>query len=303
MTDPTSPSRSGFVALVGAPNAGKSTLLNALVGAKLSIVSAKVQTTRTRVLGIAIEGPAQIIFVDTPGIFQTPKRRLERAMVQAAWTGAADADLVVVLVDAAKGFDGETRGLIAKLAAADRSLILALNKIDLVRRDTLLGLAAEITEAARFEATFMISALNDDGVAHLRQALASRLPEGPLLYPEDQLADMPQRLLAAELTREQLFNALYDELPYSLMVETDTWQDFDNGSTRIDQTITVARESQRAIVLGKGGAMIRRIGEKARAEIGKSLDRPVHLFLHVKVREDWAEDRERYRDMGLEYDS
>ena len=301
MTNETT--RCGFVALVGVPNAGKSTLLNQLVGQKVSIVSPKVQTTRTRVLGLVIEGLTQIVFVDTPGIFSTPKRRLERAMVAAAWSGAADADAVVVLVDAEKGFDKESQGLVAALKETGRTLILALNKIDLVRRDSLLALAAEINEAATFESTFMVSASKGHGVADLMGHLAKMMPEGHWAYPEDQLADMPMRLLAAELTREQLFLKLFDELPYSLMVETDTWQEFDNGSVRIEQSITVQRESQRAIILGKGGQKIRKIGEAARAEIGKSLERTVHLFLHVKVREDWVDDPARFRAIGLEYDS
>lgn len=303
MTETEIPTRCGFIALVGIPNAGKSTLLNALVGAKVSIVSAKVQTTRTRVLGITMEGPAQIVFIDTPGIFSTPKRRLERAMIQAAWSGATDADTVAVLIDAERRFDRESQGLVAQLKETGRDLILVLNKVDLVKRDHLLALAAEVNEAADFKATFMVSAEKGDGIPLLRRKLAEMIPEGPYLYPEDQLADMPLRLIAAELTREQLFRALFDELPYALMVETEKWEDFDNGSVKIDQIITVMRESQRGIILGKGGAMIRRIGERARAEIALFLDRPVHLFLHVKVREDWTEDRARYRDLGLEFDS
>lgn len=295
--------RCGYVALVGEPNAGKSTLLNSLVGSKISIVTPKVQTTRTRILGIAIEATTQIVFVDTPGIFSAPKRRLERAMVAAAWAGAADADFVAVLIDSERGLDPESQAIIERLAAAERSLVLVLNKIDLVRREQLLALTAAIHEKARFVATFMVSALKSDGTADLRAGLGAMLPEGPWVYPEDQLADMPLRLIAAELTREQLFLKLFDELPYSLVVETEKWTDFDNGSLRIDQIITVQRESQRAIVLGKGGRQIKSIGAAARAEIALLVDRPVHLFLHVKVREDWVEDPSRYRDMGLEFNN
>jgi GTP-binding protein Era len=303
MTGEPAQPKCGFVALVGIPNAGKSTLLNALVGAKVSIVSPKVQTTRTRVLGLTIEGDAQLIFVDTPGIFSTPKRRLERAMVAAAWSGAADADVVVVLIDAQRGFDPESQALVAALKETGRTLILALNKIDLVRRDKLLALTTEVNDAAYFTATFMVSAETGSGVGDLRADLARRMPAGHWAYPEDQLADMPVRLLAAEFTREQLFLQLFDELPYSLMVETEKWEEFKNGSVKIDQIITIQRESQRAIVLGKGGAKIRKIGEAARGQIAAFLERPVHLFLHVKVREDWIEDPARYKDIGLEYDS
>lgn len=293
--------RCGFVALVGAPNAGKSTLLNTLVQSKISIVSPKVQTTRTRVLGIAMEGESQIIFVDTPGIFAEPKRRLERAMVAAAWSGAGDADLLVLLIDAEKGFDRESQAIAERLKG--RPMILALNKIDLIKREHLLGLSANINQAASFIDTFMISASKGHGVADLRRSLATRLPEGPYHYPEDQLADMPLRLMAAEFTREQLFLQLHDELPYSAMVETEQWQERADGSVRIEQIVTVQRESQRAIVLGDKGRRIRMVGERARKELAVALDRPVHLFLHVKVREDWAEERSRYKDMGLEFDS
>jgi GTP-binding protein Era len=290
-----------MVALFGAPNAGKSTLLNQLVGAKLSIVSPKVQTTRARVLGIAIEGPAQIIYVDTPGIF-APKKRLERAMVSAAWSGARDADLVVLLVDAARGVDGDTRRILDGLKAAGRRAVLALNKIDLVKRESLLGLAAVLDGEGIFDSVFMISALNASGVEDLKRHLAAALPEGPWLYPEDQLSDMPQRLLAAEITREQLFLQLHDELPYASTVETEGWEEFKDGSAKLTQTIYVQRESQRAIVLGQGGRQVKRIGARARAEMERAFGHRVHLFLFVKVREGWTEDRERYQAMGLEFE-
>ena len=297
----------GFVAIVGAPNAGKSTLLNSLVGSKVSIVSPKVQTTRARVLAFAIEGPAQIVFVDTPGIFVNPKRRLERAMVAAAWAGAGDADVTVVLVDASRGtmpdHDPDTARIVEQLGGSGRSLLLALNKIDQAKRDALLGLADRLNHAAPFAATFMISALTGDGVADLRRALATRLPEGPWMYPEEQLAEMPIRLLAAELTREQLFLQLHEELPYSVMVEPEKWEEFKDGSVRIDQVVTVLRDSQKPIVLGKGGRRIKAVGEAARAEIAALLDRPVHLFLHVQVRENWQDDPARYRAMGLDFES
>jgi len=295
--------RCGFVAIVGAPNAGKSTLLNSLVGSKVSIVTPKVQTTRTRVLAIAIEGAAQIVFVDTPGIFGNPKRRLERAMVAAAWAGAGDADAIVVLVDASRPLDDDSVRLIEQLRGGGRPLLLALNKVDVARRGALLALAERLNRETEFVATFMISALTGDGVADLRRALAARLPVGPWLYPEEQLADMPLRLLAAELTREQLFLQLHEELPYSLTVEPEAWEERADGSVRIDQVVTVLRESQKPIVLGKGGKRIKAVGAAARAEIAAMLDRPVHLFLHVQVRENWQDDPARYRDLGLEFES
>lgn len=300
MTDESPATRCGFIALLGAPNAGKSTLMNRLMGTKVSIVTPKVQTTRTRVVAIAIEGDSQLVFIDTPGIFK-PKRRLERAMVEAAWGGAADADLIVLLVDAARGRDAETDGIIEGLKQAERKAILALNKIDLVARPNLLGLAKSLNDEGIFSDVFMISALDGDGVDDLKRHLAAAVPEGPWLYPEDQLATMPERLLAAEITREQLFLQLRQELPYSLTVETDKWEDRKDGSARIDQTIYVERESQRAIVLGKGGSMIKRIGQLARAEMTRVFQRPIHLFLFVKVREGWTDDPERYRAMGLDY--
>jgi GTP-binding protein Era len=293
--------RCGFVALVGAPNAGKSTLLNSLVGAKVSIVTHKVQTTRSRIRAIAIEDSSQIVFVDTPGIFK-PKRRLERAMVAAAWTGAKDADEVVLLYDASRrGIDADTRLIIDGLKERDRQAILALNKIDLVKREALLELAARFEAEGVFSRVFMISATTGDGVADLRRYLAERMPEGPWLYPEDQLSDLPERLLAAEVTREKLFLNLHQELPYALTVETEDWQDFEDGSARIEQVITVGRESHKGICLGKGGRTIKLVREAAQRELEELLGRKVHLFLFVKVRENWLEDPERYRAMDLEF--
>lgn len=294
------PTRAGFVAVLGAPNAGKSTLVNRLVGTKVSIVSPKVQTTRTRVLGILMEGPAQIILVDTPGIF-APKRRLERAMVNAAWSGAADADMVLLLVDAERGFDDDTRSIVAKLKDSGRTVVLALNKIDLIKRDKLLGLAKELNEALAFARTFMISAEKGDGVADLVAYLAASMPESPWLFPEDQISDMPQRMLAAEITREKVFLQLHQELPYAITVETENWEARKDGSVRIDQVIYVQRDSQKAIVLGKAGRQIKAIGAAARQELELLLEQRVHLFLHVKVRENWLDDRERYREMGLDW--
>lgn len=300
--DTAPPSRAGFVAIIGAPNVGKSTLLNALIGSKVSIVSPKVQTTRSRIIGIAMEGPSQIVFVDTPGIF-APRRRLDRAMVAAAWEGAQDADQVVLVIDAARPDSDDTRAIVERLKQGGRKAILVINKIDLVRRDRLLEIAAGYAAEGVFEETFMVSAAKADGVADLRRHLAARVPEGPHLYPEDQLTDLPQRLLAAEITREQVFLQLHDELPYAAAVETEAWQERDDGSVRIDQVIYVMRDSQKAIVLGKGGARIKTIGSRARVELERILDRKVHLFLFVKVREGWAEDPERYREWGLAYDS
>jgi GTP-binding protein Era len=293
--------RCGYVALVGAPNAGKSTLLNQLVRAKVSIVTPKVQTTRSRVLGIAIEGTAQLIFVDTPGIF-APKKRLERAMVAAAWAGAQDADIVVLLVDAVRGIDEDTRRIIDGLKSAGRRAILALNKVDIVKPEKLLGLAERLSQEGIFEPVFMISGLTGSGVEDLRAHLVAALPEGPWLFPEDQLSDLPQRLMAAEATREQVFLQLHDELPYASTVETDSWEEFKNGSVKISQTIFVQRDSQKAIVLGHEGAQIKRIGARARRELERLFGRRVHLFLFVKVREGWVDDRERYAAMRLEYD-
>jgi GTP-binding protein Era len=301
MTEAASPTRCGYVALIGAPNAGKSTLLNRLVGHKLAIVTPKAQTTRFRLLGIAIAGNTQTVFVDTPGIF-APRRRLDRAMVRAAWTGAAEADHTVLLVDAARGVDRDVRGIVARLAAGGRTVILALNKIDRVRRDRLLSLTDDLTRAGRFDPVFMISALTGDGVDDLRNYLAGHLPQGPWLFPPDQLSDLPERLIAAEITREQVFLQLHDELPYAVTVETEAWQERPDGSVRIDQVITVQKPGQRAIVLGEQGRRIKEIGARARAELERLCERRVHLFLFVKVRPDWIEDRERYAALGLEYD-
>lgn len=292
--------RCGYVALIGAPNAGKSTLLNRLVGHKLAIVTPKAQTTRSRLLGIAIEGAAQIVFVDTPGIF-APRRRLDRAMVAAAWSGAEDADETVLLVDAARGVDVETRRVIGRLRERGRKSILALNKIDLIPREKLLGLADALARQGRFDPVFMISGLNGDGVEDVKRHLAAVLPEGPWLFPEDQLSDASERLIAAEVTREQVFLQLHDELPYASTVETEQWQDRPDGSVRIEQVIYVQRSGQRAIVLGEGGKRIKAIGARARGELERMLGRRVHLFLFVKVRENWLDDRERYAALGLDY--
>jgi GTP-binding protein Era len=297
---PGSDTRCGFVALIGAPNAGKSTLLNALVGSKVTIVSHKVQTTRALIRGIAVEDKSQLIFVDTPGIF-SPKRRLDRAMVTTAWSGAHEADLVAVLIDARKGLDEEAEGILARLAEIRAPQILILNKIDLIAKDKLLTLADAANGKAKFEATFMISALTGDGVADLKRWLAERVPPGPWLYPPDQMSDAPMRQLAAEITREKLFERLHQELPYHSTVETEVWKELRGGDIRIEQTIYVERESQRKIVLGKGGATIKAIGESARREIADIVEAKVHLFLFVKVREGWGEDPERYRAMGLEF--
>jgi len=295
-----SPTRAGFVALIGAPNAGKSTLLNALVGTKVSIVTHKAQTTRSLVRGIAIHKTTQIVFVDTPGIF-TPRRRLDRAMVSAAWSGAADADLVALLVDARKGLSEEVTAILEALAKRQAPRILILNKIDLVKRDTLLALAAITNAAATFDRTFMVSALNGDGTQDLIDFIADAMPKGPWLYPEDQSADLPMRWLVAEITREKLMIRLHEELPYQTTVETGDWKETKDGGLRIEQTIFVERESQRKIVLGKGGKAIKAISMASRKELSTILERPVHLFLFVKVRANWADDPERYREMGLEF--
>ena len=301
------PKRCGFIALGGAPNAGKSTLLNRLVGSKISIVTPKVQTTRRRIIGIVIAGETQLVFVDTPGIF-TPRRRLERAMVAAAWGGLADADFIVLLVDTAlcigklKGaIDGDSLAIIKGLEKHRRQAIVVLNKIDLVKRPALLELAAALNAVGNFSDTFMISAFTGDGVADLRAHLATIVPEGPWLYDEDQLSDIPLRLLAAEITREQAFLQLHQELPYALTVETEDWRERDDGSVRIEQTFYVRRATQKAMVLGKGGARIKSIGSAARAERERVMARRVHLFIHVKVRRDWIDKPEHYRAMGLDF--
>ncbi|CAN5374554.1 GTPase Era [soil metagenome] len=292
--------RCGFVALIGAPNVGKSTLVNALVGSKVTIVSKKVQTTRALIRGIVIEDNAQIILVDTPGIF-APKRRLDRAMVSTAWSGAHDADLVCVLLDARAGIDEEADAIFTKLATVKHPKILVLNKIDLVQREKLLTLAMKANERLAFDQTFMISAMSGDGVEDLRRALAKDVPAGPFHYPEDQMSDAPLRHLAAEITREKIYRHLHQELPYQSTVETDSWTDRKDKSVRIEQTIFVERDSQRKIVLGKGGATIKAIGADSRKEIAEIVGQPVHLFLFVKVRDGWGDDPERYREMGLEF--
>jgi GTPase len=300
MIDAGTGTRCGFVALIGAPNVGKSTLVNALVGSKVTIVSRKVQTTRALIRGIVIDNNAQIILVDTPGIF-SPKRRLDRAMVSTAWSGAHDADLVCVLLDAKAGLDEEADGILAKVAGVAHEKILVLNKIDLVPRETLLALAKTANDRLAFAEIFMVSALSGDGVDDLRRALGERVPAGPFLYPEDQMSDAPMRQLAAEITREKIYRKLHQELPYQSTVETDSWTERKDHSVRIEQTIFVERESQRKIVLGKGGAAIKAIGAEARKEIAEILGVAVHLFLFVKVRENWGDDPDRYRQMGLEF--
>jgi GTP-binding protein Era len=300
MSEAETKTRCGFVALIGAPNAGKSTLLNALVGSKVSIVSRKVQTTRALVRGIAIEGTSQIIFVDTPGIF-APRRRLDRAMVTSAWGGAGDADAVALLVDARKGIDEEVEAILSGLPKLKAPVILILNKVDTVERSTLLKLTADLNARFAFRETFMVSALTCDGVPHLKTQLAAMMPEGPWLYPEDQVSDAPLRLLAAEITREKLFERLHDELPYQSTVETDSWKELPDGSARIEQTIYVARDGQKKIVIGEAGRTIKAIGQAARKDIAEAAEQKVHLFLFVKVRPDWADDPERYREIGLEF--
>ena len=292
--------RAGFVAVIGAPNAGKSTLVNALVGQKVAIVSDKAQTTRARLMGIAVEGEAQILLVDTPGIFE-PRRRLDRAMVAAAWTGAQDADLVLLVVDAAASLGGAVERIVAGLEARHHPLFLALNKIDLVNKPSLLTLAASLTERLNPDKLFMISATQGDGVPDLKSALGGAMPEGPWLYPEDEVSDATDRMIAAELTREQIVTQLHQELPYATAVETETWEDRPDGSTVIRQQILVTRDSQKAIVIGKGGARLKRIGQGAREAIMAHLGRPVHLYLHVKVNPKWDEDRALYREIGLEW--
>jgi GTPase len=292
--------RAGFVAVIGAPNAGKSTLVNALVGQKVAIVSGKPQTTRARLMGIAIERNAQVVLVDTPGIFE-PKRRLDRAMVAAAWTGAQDADLILFVIDAAAGAKAEVERIVASLGQRKQPLILVLNKIDLVNKGALLGLATDLTARLSPDKIFMVSAADGDGVADLKQALAGAMPEGPWLYPEDEVSDATDRMVAAELTREQVVNQLHQELPYATAVETESWEDQPDGSTVINQQILVERDSQKGIVIGKGGQRLKSIGAAARAEITQHLGRPVHLYLHVKVNPKWDEDRSLYRDIGLEW--
>jgi len=293
--------RCGFVALLGAPNAGKSTLTNALVGAKISIVTPKVQTTRMRIVGIAVLGSAQLVLVDTPGIF-APRRRLDRAMVAAAWKGARDADVVCLIVDSKRGLDDDTRRIVEGLRGSGTKAVLVLNKIDEVRKPLLLDLAARMNAEGVFTDTFMISALTGDGVADLRAFLAARMPSGPWLYPEDQLSDLPQRLLAAELVREQVFLQLHQELPYGSAVEVESWEEFADGSAKVTAVIYVQREGQRPIVLGRNGSRIKSIGVAARKELELLLGRRVHLMLRVKVQEDWQERPELYRGLGLDFE-
>jgi GTP-binding protein Era len=290
----------GLVAVVGAPNAGKSTLVNALVGQKVAIVSAKAQTTRTRLMGVAIEGKAQILLLDTPGIFE-PKRRLDRAMVTAAWAGAQDADLIALVVDAKTGFSHRSEGMLDQLKGRREPKILVLNKVDLVKKEALLTLASQLSERLEFEEIFMISAATGDGVADLKSALAARVPEGPWHFPEDQVSDATDRMLAAEVTREQLYHQLHNELPYQSAVETEKYEERKDGSVVIHQQILVARDTQKAIVLGKGGTRIRALGEAARKELTELMGRKVHLFLHVKVNPNWEEDRGLYREIGLDW--
>ena len=303
MAEDEAPRRAGFVAILGAPNVGKSTLVNRLVGSKVSIVSPKVQTTRSRVRGIRMEGTAQLVLVDTPGIFENAKRRLERAMVHAAWSGAQDADAILVLVDAKRGIDENTKKILKTLVKSGRKALLAINKIDQVSHTDLLPLAGALDDGTSVDRIFMISALDGQGVDDLLNYLLGLLPEGPWLYPEDQLTDISERLLAAEITREKLFLQLYQELPYSLAVETETWRELKDDSVRIEQIVYVSRPIHKAMVLGKGGQRIKAVGQDSRTELEELLARRVHLFLFVKVRESWADDPERYRDMGLEFDS
>ncbi|MDJ0951299.1 MAG: GTPase Era [Alphaproteobacteria bacterium] len=300
MAEPESGRRCGFVAVLGAPNVGKSTLINGFVGSKVTIVSPKVQTTRMTVRGICIRDRAQLVFVDTPGIF-APRRRLDRAMVAAAWQGAADADVIVLLVDAKAGVDEDTRRIIDGLKESGRRAVLALNKIDLVPRPKLLELTAALDREGLFTDVFMISALKGEGAGDLLAHLAAQVPAGPWLYPEDQISDVPLRLLAAEVIREHLFRQLHQELPYALTVETEAWEERPDGSVRIAAVVFVQRDNQKAIVLGKGGRRIKAVGTAARTELESLLDRRVHLNLFVKVRADWGEDAERYRELGLDY--
>lgn len=294
--------RAGFVALIGEPNAGKSTLLNRMVGAKVSIVTHKVQTTRARIRGVALEGESQIVFVDTPGLFR-PRRRLDRAMVAAAWTGAADADLVVLLIEAHRGLTHGAQAILDGLSerAGGRRVALAINKIDRVKAEDLLALTQKMNEAFPFEKTFLISAEKGHGVDDLRLWLAQNLPEGPWLYPEDQIADLPMRMIAAEMTREKLTLRLHQELPYQLTVETENWEERKDGSARIDQVIYVARDGHKGILLGKKGETIKAVSQAARAELEEFLGRKVHLFLQVKVRPGWLDEAERYSEMGLDF--
>ncbi|MCR4377389.1 MAG: GTPase Era [Rhodospirillales bacterium] len=305
MTAPTEagdPQRCGFIAVLGAPNAGKSTLVNRMVGTKVSIVSHKVQTTRTRVLGIAIRHATQLIFIDTPGIF-APRRRLDRAMVAAAWSGAADADVSLLLIDVTEGINRDSAAIIERMKGESRRAHLVLNKVDKINKPELLALTQQLVDTGVFDEVFMVSALKGQGVDDLMDFLALQMPEGPWHFPEDQVSDMTERLLAAEITREKLYLQLHQELPYATTVETETWEERKDGSVKIEQVIYVVRDSQKSIILGKGGQQIKKIGAEARKELEEILDRRVHLFLFVKVRENWGDDPERYRDWGLDFDA
>lgn len=299
---PTAPTRAGFVALIGEPNAGKSTLLNRMVGAKVSIVTHKVQTTRARIRGVALHGASQIVFVDTPGLFR-PRRRLDRAMVAAAWSGAADADVIVLLIEAHRGLTDGVKTILASLAdkVQGRPVALAINKIDRVKAETLLALTEQMNAAFPFRRTFMISAERGYGCDDLKEWLASEMPESPWLYPEDQIADLPMRMIAAEMTREKLTLRLHQELPYELTVETENWEERPDGSARIDQVIYVARDGHKGIVLGKGGETLKAVGQAARAELEEFMGRRAHLFLTVKVRPNWLDEAERFTEMGLDF--
>ena len=300
MTDPKT--YCGFCTIIGAPNAGKSTLINSIVGEKISIVSSKVQTTRTRVLGIVVQDNAQIIFVDTPGLFKPGNDRMEKAIVAAAWQGLAESDLVLFVVDSTKGMSRPVRTIMDRLKNVHgKKYILVLNKVDDIARPKLLELTTIMNQAMEFEATFMVSARNNDGVSDIVKYVAKHMPEGPFHYPEDQMSDMPLRLLAAEITREKLFRAIHDEIPYDITVETENWEEFDDGSVKIDQVIYVAREGQKKIVLGKGGEMIGKIGQQSRVELEEIMGRRAHIKLFVKVRENWSEDSERYEVWGLSH--
>jgi GTP-binding protein Era len=294
--------RCGFIAVLGAPNAGKSTLINQLVGAKVSIVTHKVQTTRIRIMGIAILEKTQLVFIDTPGIF-APRRRLDRAMVDAAWRGAAEADRIMLVVDAKRGVDQDTQRIVDGLKKTQRKAFLILNKIDLIKRDELLALAAKLNETGLFEETFMVSALKGDGVSDIMDKLVGLLPPGPWMFPEDQLSDLPQRLMAAEVTREYLFLQTHQEVPYATTVETDSWEEFKDGSVKINQTIYVQRDSQKSIILGKKGVKVKEIGASARQDLMEIFGRNVHLFIHVKVRDKWMDDQSRYSAWGLNFNA
>ncbi len=291
----------GFVSIIGAPNAGKSTLINQLVGSKVSIVSPKVQTTRTRVMGIVNKGSTQVVFVDTPGIF-TPRKRLDRAMVSAAWQGTNDVEIILLIIEVARGkINAESQAIVDKLKQQERKAVLVLNKIDLVEKEKLLKIATDMNETGVFTDIYMISALSGDGVDRLLKDITVRMPEGPWMFNEDQVSDMPMRLLAAEITREKIFLQLKEELPYASTVETETWEEFDNGSVKISQIVYVMRDTQKAIILGKGGQQIKKIGEASRKELEEIFERRVHLSLFVKVRENWVDDPDRYAAWGLDF--